>query len=377
MENLWSLNSPQNFWFCQPDPPESVWRDAVAKALPLLRLSETPVDIDELLELTLGEGRFGNDRWSLSLIKRFYYKIKPLLPRVIINGLKRMHARQKQSTDLSIRWPIEDRFARFLSETLRQVSILSGTSNLTCRPLWPEEYKFAFVLTHDVEAKEGLNFVEQLADLEEERGFHSSFNFVPERYTPDPGLIKALCQRGFEIGIHGLKHDGKLFSSHKQFLRRAEKINYYLKEYGASGFRAPLMHRQPEWMQALEIDYDLSFFDTDPYEPVPGGTMSIYPFFIGKFVELPYTLPQDCTLVNVLAESTPRVWIEKFEFLVSYQGLALLNTHPDYLRNCQCLGIYLEFLEYARNRPNGWQALPREVASWWRARSRWQDKLDK
>ncbi len=185
----------------------------------------------------------------------------------------------------------------------------------------------------------------------------------------DPGLLRSLRQRGFEIGIHGLRHDGKLFTSREQFLKRAGKINHYLKEYGASGFRAPLMHRQPEWMQALEIDYDLSFFDTDPYEPVPGGTMSIYPFFIGHFVELPYTLPQDCTLVDVLGESTPRVWVEKFEFLVSYQGLVLLNTHPDYLRNCKYLGIYLEFLEYVRDRNDGWQALPREVAGWWRARS--------
>ena len=43
-------------------------------------------------------------------------------------------------------------------------------------------------------------------------------------------------------------------------------------------------------MRHLEIEYDLSFFDTDPFEPIPGGTMSIWPFFIGHFVELPYTL---------------------------------------------------------------------------------------
>jgi len=45
---------------------------------------------------------------------------------------------------------------------------------------WPEGKKFAFVLTHDVESKIGLDKCRPLMELERELGFRSSFNFVPE-----------------------------------------------------------------------------------------------------------------------------------------------------------------------------------------------------
>ena len=47
-------------------------------------------------------------------------------------------------------------------------------------PQWPSGNEFAFILTHDVESKAGLDKVRQLAELEMELGFRSSFNFVPE-----------------------------------------------------------------------------------------------------------------------------------------------------------------------------------------------------
>ncbi|MEI8347357.1 MAG: hypothetical protein WCG27_07815, partial [Pseudomonadota bacterium] len=93
------------------------------------------------------------------------------------------------------------------------------------------------------------------------------------------------------------------------------------------------------------LEYDLSFFDTDPYEPIPGGTMSIWPFILGRFVEMPYTLVQDYTLVNVLGEKSPRLWLEKVNFVRDYCGMVLVNTHPDYLQSPDNWNIYVEFLQ--------------------------------
>ena len=152
-------------------------------------------------------------------------------------------------------------------------------------------------------------------------------------------------------------------------MRRAERINGYARELGAVGFRAPLTHRNPAWMQALDIEYDLSFFDTDPYEPIPGGTMSIWPFMIGHFVELPYTLVQDHTLIEVLEESTPAIWLRKLPFLRRYHGLALVGTHPDYLTDTTTWQVYADFLRAMRELGDFWHALPRDIARWWRARS--------
>ena len=184
----------------------------------------------------------------------------------------------------------------------------------------------------------------------------------------DEKLIQDLLERGFEVGLHGLKHDGKLYRSRKTFNSRSMKINSYLGKNGYVGFRSPLMHRNPEWMQRLNVEYDLSFFDTDPFEPMPGGCMSIWPFTIGRFVELPYTLVQDSTLVNVLGETTPRIWLEKLDFIEKYYGMALVIVHPDYILNRDSLEIYRSFLENVRNRGNYWNPLPREAAAWWRAR---------
>jgi len=276
------------------------------------------------------------------------------------------------------RAPIEARYAEFQWEVAKALLRRTGKRALPFINFWPQGHRYAFVLTHDVETAAGQDQVAALAELDASYGFRSSFNFVPERYAVDRNLLAQLRSSGFEIGVHGLKHDGKLFSSYGEFMRRARSINRYLNDFGAVGFRAPLTHRNPTWMQALEIDYDLSFFDSDPYEPIPGGTMSLWPFEIGRFVELPYTLVQDYTLTEVLRETTPRLWLEKADFIASYGGLVLVNTHPDYLKNPITRSVYIEFLAAMRSRADFWQALPMEIANWWRARSRAQslEELD-
>lgn len=376
MTDLWNLNEPRHFWLLQPEAPAAVWRIAIENALPILSLPIKNSAIDTYLEQTLGEGQFGADHWRLSSTRRLYYFIKPVLPRTIINGIKQINAHRPAGDDFILNWPVEDRYVRFLWEVARQVLILTNCPEILFTPFWPDRKRFAFVLTHDVEGEKGLQFVEQLADLEEGLGFRSSFNIVPRGYKVPAELLQTLRDRGFEIGIHGLKHDGKLFNSRQKFLSQAALINGYLRVHNSTGFRAPLMHRQPEWMQALEVEYDLSFFDTDPYEPLPGGTMSIWPFFLGHFVELPYTLVQDSTLMQVLEQVSPRIWLEKIDFLARYYGMALVNSHPDYLREKNYFTIYVEFLKRVRDRDDFWHALPGEVAAWWRARTKRSNSRD-
>ena len=318
--------------------------------------------------MTLGEGRFGPDHWKLSWPKRLYYLFKPLLPRALTRSLRRYY-RNPSDDKLRNNWPIDSRYVLYQWELMRQFLVASGNSAISYKSFWPNTRRFAFVLTHDIETAEGQEFVRRVADMEEDMGFRSSFNFVLKRYPLDLKLIEELKQRGFEVGCHGLKHDGKLFSTKQEFTERAAIINKHLREYGMVGFRAPLTHRNPEWMQALEIEYDLSFFDTDPFEPIPGGVMSIWPFFIGHFVELPYTLVQDYTLTAVLGETSPRLWLEKVDFIEKYHGMALINSHPDYLKTKRTWDVYHEFLIRMKQRDSFWHALPREVAAWWRMRN--------
>jgi hypothetical protein len=379
--NLWSSNTPARFWLLEsaengePALSPEEWRLAISRSVHVLDLPALPqpveqgrFDVDELLDQTLGEGQFGPDHWCLSRAKRAYYTLKPFLPRAMTRLLRRLTTRSMQSSS-GLSWPIEDRYARFQWEIARQLLVITGRSSLSFHYFWPHGRGFALVLTHDVETAAGQAYVRTVAGLEESLGFRSSFNFVPERYALDRDLLAELRQRGFEVGVHGLKHDGKLFRSHVEWTRRVANINSHLHQLGAGGFRAPLTHRHPEWMQDLEVDYDLSFFDTDPYEPVPGGTMSIWPFQLGHFLELPYTLAQDYTLTSVLGEETPRLWLEKVDFLRQYHGMALLNSHPDYLREERTWAVYVAFLEAMVEGGGYWHALPGEVAHWWRERA--------
>jgi len=363
-------NTPARLWCPLADVPPAVWQDAIRAAAPLLELPDLAdeVALDALLALTLGEGQFGADHWRLSRAKTWYYRLKPLLPRPVIRLLRRVYHAGPGATPLG--WPVEGRYVRFQWAVMRHVLLALDCTAMPFVRFWPDAARCALVLTHDIETADGQDVVREVAALEERYGFRSSFNFVPERYRVDTTLLAELRTRGFEIGVHGLTHDGKLFASHAEFMRRAARINEYLAAWDAVGFRAPCTLRHPAWMQALAIDYDLSFFDTDPHEPIPGGVMAIWPFQMGHFVELPYTLVQDHTLTTILKHTTPQVWLDKLAFIARYHGMALLNTHPDYLRDRVTWAVYEAFLAALNERRRDfWHALPHEVAAWWCARS--------
>ena len=122
-------------------------------------------------------------------------------------------------------------------------------------------------------------------------------------------------------------------------------------------------------MPELGSLYDSSFPDTDPFEPQPGGCCSILPYFLEDLVELPITLVQDHTLWEILRRNTIEAWTQKSDWIVANGGLINLITHPDYLDRPERLRMYDEFLRYLAAQQNGWHALPREVAEWWRTRS--------
>lgn len=252
---------------------------------------------------------------------------------------------------------------------------------------WPEGRQFALVLSHDVDTLQGYRNVLKLAGIEEELGFRSAFNFVPERYGAiSLDILDELRKRGFAVGVHGLKHDGKLFLSKAGFNRQAIKINAYLRKWQTRGFSSPSMHHNLEWLKGLDIDYSISTFDTDPFEPQPDGLGTIFPLWVADgapcrgYVELPYTLPQDSTLFLILQERTISVWRSKLDWVARHGGMVLFNTHPDYMHfgpggapaGIQySAGLYSEFLEDLKNRHAGkyYHALPAEIALFWKRRT--------
>ena len=321
--------------------------------------------------------------------KRLYYHLKPYLPWRLRTRLRQMLARRQLNKYKDV-WPI--------NELAGQVP--AGW------PGWPDGRKFAFVLTHDIEGHAGLAKCRQLMKLEQKLGFRSSFNFIPEGdYDVSRELREELSQNGFEVGVHDLHHDGKLYESRMAFTENARSINKYLQEWGADGFRGGFMLRELDWIHDLKIQYDASTFDTDPFEPQPDGVQTIFPFWIPRpesqkskighlqpapalpgvtshpstasgYVELPYTLPQDSTMFFVLKENTTAIWKKKLDWIARRGGMALVNVHPDYLgfdgrtkkTAIYPAAWYEEFLEHVRASYGDamWHVPPREVARWYR-----------
>jgi hypothetical protein len=247
---------------------------------------------------------------------------------------------------------------------------------------WPDGKQFALVLSHDVDTRKGYENVLRLAYLEEQMGFRSQFNFVPERYGKiESELLDELKKRGFGFGVHGLYHDGKLFSSKEIFDERVPRINGYLGKWGTKGFTTPSMIRNHEWMHDLNIDFCTSTFDTDPFEPQSDGAGTIFPYWVQSnstkhgFLELPYTLVQDFTLFILLGKKNIDIWQKKLEWIVKKGGMALINTHPDYMnfddRRCKreeySVGIYLDFLKHIIKAyfDNYWNVLPEQLSNSW------------
>jgi peptidoglycan/xylan/chitin deacetylase (PgdA/CDA1 family) len=317
-----------------------------------------------------------SEKWTTGAARRTlsprqlnaFYRAKRFIPRRLQIQARRILIRRQGLPEFP-RWPLDTSVARLLRFYAHCLLLARREHEAEFRWFWPGSYKAALILTHDVETAEGLRLAVELADLEQSHGFRSSFN-VGNWYAIDDGVISELTERGFEIGLHGLRHDRSLFASRSTFDAQRPLVAALAARLGAEGFRSPATHRVFDWLAELPVSYDCSIPHSDPFEPQPGGCCSLWPFFIGDVVELPYTLPQDFSLFTLLRHRSPQLWLTQVDRIVNEHGLIQAVTHPDpgYLGDPVNRGRYDEFLEVLSERNEIWKPLPREVARWWRRR---------
>jgi peptidoglycan/xylan/chitin deacetylase (PgdA/CDA1 family) len=302
-----------------------------------------------------------------------FYRVKPLVPRRAQMTARRAMARRQRSrheTDGHFpRWPIEPIIELQRETLLRERVRRSDSGHVPVLGAWPGGHRFAWTLTHDVEGPKGLANVGRLLELERRHDVVSAWFLVADDYDIGDDVMAAIRGAGGEIGLHGLHHDGSLFQSREHFERQLPRIHDRLRTWGAVGFRSPATHRNAAWMPELGAEYDSSFPDTHPFDAQPGGCCSILPYFLADMVELPITLPQDHTLFTILQHTDGALWIEKARHLRDRGGMALVLAHPDYAVEPQVAGAWSGLLEEFRDDDTAWQALPREVADWWRRRA--------
>jgi hypothetical protein len=255
-----------------------------------------------------------------NILPKLYYPIKPFISRKIQLRLRRFLVAISLKKHKNV-WPINQNASK-------KPDWFKG---------WPDGKRFALIITHDVEKSGGLEKLDDLLSIDEKYSIRSCVGLVPELYPHPMELFDRLHKRDKEVYVHDLNHDGKLFSNYATFHKRAVQINKYIRDWKVKGFRAGAMHHNLNWIGELNIDYDMSTFDTDPFEPMPDGVGSIFPFVTTSpltskcYVEIPYTLPQDIMMLILHPKRSINLWIEKLDWIVEHNGMVSLNVHPDYI----------------------------------------------
>jgi len=343
----------------------AVWRDSEGQVF-------LPFDPGEVMHRFWSEQYRSVGRSALSFAchaaaRRGYYAVRPALPRALQLRLRRVFTRvQARSTFPG--WPVEDSLHNFYDWLFALVAGVAGRP-VPFLDLWPGGRSWAFVLTHDVETEAGYREMELLRGPERDRGYGSSWNFVGLRYAVDDDTVRALQDDGCEVGVHGLRHDGRDLGSRRLLESRLPAMRDYAERWNAVGFRSPATQREWDLMPLLGFDYDSSYSDSDPYEPQAGGCCSYLPYFNDAMVELPITLPQDHTLFTILQRPDADLWIRKAEHIRRRNGMALVLTHPDYAHDQRLAAGYRQLLDAFAGDDSVWHALPRDVAAWWRKRA--------
>jgi peptidoglycan/xylan/chitin deacetylase (PgdA/CDA1 family) len=219
------------------------------------------------------------------------------------------------------------------------------------REFWQKE--FGVIMTHDVDTRKGYEFgLNKFVEMEKAEDMVSTYNIVPSsfEYELDQDLVTSLIHDGFDIGMHGLHHDGRFaFLSEEEQRMRIFDAASRARELGihSVGYRAPWLHRTKQMVRYLTealFDWDSSFPDTDDSTIgyASTGSRTIFPFYplykdggfwkYSHVVEIPVSMPQDWTLLyyyKLSEETILRAWKKKMDYIKSQGGLATFIVHPD------------------------------------------------
>jgi hypothetical protein len=332
-----------------------------------------PFDPTEIIEnLRLERYNACAEHGIQNVLKGIYYYLRPLMNLKLRAQIQQFRARHWQKAVFP-HWPVDTTVENICEKLLLLSMEAKGVEQVPFVWFWPNGARGCVTMTHDVETEAGRAFCPELMDLNDSFGIKSSFQIVPEgRYEVSPAFLVGIRGRGFEVAVHDLNHDGRLYHDRGEFLRRAERINQYGAAWQAKGFRAGALYRNPDWFQSLDFSYEMSMPNVAHLDPQSGGCCTVMPYFIGDMLEIPVTTIQDYMLFHIIQDRSTDLWKTQVEMILQKSGLASFIVHPDYVIDRETRCVYenlLSFLKDLRSQKGVWFALPREIDVWWRDRS--------
>jgi hypothetical protein len=307
-----------------------------------------------------------------AVLRRLYYLLRPLLPVSIRAVAQRLYLRDWNTIAFPA-WPVDVTVEDLIEHLLFLSMQAAGVTSLPFIWFWPDGASCATILTHDVETAAGRDFCDSLMAIDESFGFRASYQIVPqERYAVTEAFLAEIRARGHVVNVQDLNHDGHLFRSRAEFFSRAKLINGYGRAFGARGFRSAVLYRNLNWYDQLDFEYDMSVPNVGHLEAQRGGCCTVFPFFIGRILELPVTTTQDYALFHILRDYSLDVWKAQAARVEAKHGLLSFIAHPDYLEGDRPQDTYRALLTFlAERRQNGgaWVTTSDAVNEWWRQRS--------
>ena len=317
----------------------------------------------------------GTQPVSRKALRFAYYSLRPLFSVPFRRHIQKAYLRGWDNRPFP-HWPVDSTVEDILERCLAMGMKACGVTELPFIWFWPEGKSGCALMTHDVETTLGRDFSAKLMDINDEYHIKASFQVVPEkRYSVPESYLSSIRDRGFEVGVQDLNHDGHLYSKRDEFLRRAELIRSYRKRFGATGFRAAILYRNLDWLPELDFSYDMSVPNVAHLDPQSGGCCTLFPYFIGNTLEIPVTTTQDYSLFHIIGEYSLDLWKEQARLILGKHGLMNFIVHPDYIVDDKPQKTYRDLLAHLselRATLNVWIPLPHQVDEWWRARGQMQ-----
>lgn len=334
-------------------------------------LTFNPTEVADNLRYERYVNRIKRPGWK-SLTRKVYYALRPAFPVSVRRHLQRTWLKGWEQKPFP-RWPVDRTVDQLFERLMRLALHASPSDRIPFIWFWPEAKSSCAIMTHDVETAAGLEFSGELMDINDSFGIKSSFQIIPDaRYVASKKTLSAMQERGFEVNVHDLKHDGHLFDDHEQFQEAASRINDFAARFGSKGFRSGVLYRNQEWYNAFRFSYDMSVPNVGHLDPQPGGCCTVMPYFVGDILEIPVTTTQDYSLFHVLGTYSQDLWREQIRQIMQQHGLISFIVHPDYLDTPEARNVYTNVLSHLaelRAEAGLWTALPGEVDTWWRQRS--------